>query len=935
MNCGRLCGLAVLLAAALLTGAAAVRAAGSGEPTAAFLDISRKPIGALVEQRLLECRKAVWLERTEIEEILQERTISSLFGPAACSERAEVGRILKADLLILLQHVAEPAEYAKLVVCETAGGLRLASHSVPLSEKTVQNAEQLAALAVEGIGKHGEKVREICAVPPFISQDLSYEYDHLKSAYAKLIEQTVRDRPGLLTVELEEAQAIGKELRLTGGKIRRALPLYVLGEFRHKSRGDDRTLAVRLRVMRGEQMLDERSAEGLPPDEATQFVKRATGELIEKTVGLRQSQPDAKLEAEQLAKRAEAFHRVGEWPEAAALAEASLLLDDKSSRMRRVAASAFVKLAHSDTANLSDNRPDRVERGLRRYLRALEHLEQFLPEVQDLSVDRLYRDLYFSVNWGNLFNIHNRAPEIRRLAGELRKQELQILLRMILARSRASAGDEYRLVARALRFRPKDEQFDILLRIVSAIQGLPGAAGRVKRITLRGYWIGLVLDNPEGRRYLERLKGIANAEVRQAAFDMEQSLERALAARSQQPSKKTEAVRDDRAVQKVRFEPIHLEPEYKGRRRKFRARGWLPAEPGTDLIWTSHVYVMKELGRPKEVWAADGQAGIYDTITNFGFDGRFAWFTTHNLRAKPRLFVLDPRTERVFEVGHEAGLPLVPTESISDRTIVQKLWVELIEPGRAMLVCWFGRMSISVVEFVPPEKVKVRTFFEARVSRDPSKEDAWRNVEMAFAPDHIFGFHGMSSDGKPIHRVVVGGRCPDHYLDYPLVVDPDSDEVKVASQPWTRRRLFRFPDREPDALYEVQLRDLRLHLVRVGLPDVRTQILLSDVPEGACLKRGDKYVIAGTKWWLVDPAASEDDRIRVLATQFPWVYRNSTGAGARFVGTTFSPPNQKDVFLVALFQSNHYGTIAVSKAPYYDVHGMNFYRVVFEDADLR
>lgn len=252
MNCERLDGLAVALVVALMTGAAVVPAAEIGKPTAAFLDVSRKPIGALVEQRLLEYPKAIWLERTEIEKVLQERAISSLLGPAACAERAAVGRILKADLLILLQHVAEPAEYAKLVVCETASGLRLASHSVPLSQKTEDNAAEIVLFARQAIAKHGEEIREICAVPPFISHELSYEYDHLKSAYAKLIEQAIRDRPGLLTVELQEAQAISKEVRLTGAQIRRALPLYVLGEFRHEGKGEGRSLAVRLRVMRGE-----------------------------------------------------------------------------------------------------------------------------------------------------------------------------------------------------------------------------------------------------------------------------------------------------------------------------------------------------------------------------------------------------------------------------------------------------------------------------------------------------------------------------------------------------------------------------------------------------------------------------------------------------------------------------------------------------------
>ena len=59
-------------------------------------------------------------------------------------------------------------------------------------------------------------------MPPFLSDDLTYEHDHLKTAYARLVEQTLRSRPGVLTVELEEAHAIAREVRLTGDEIQAA-----------------------------------------------------------------------------------------------------------------------------------------------------------------------------------------------------------------------------------------------------------------------------------------------------------------------------------------------------------------------------------------------------------------------------------------------------------------------------------------------------------------------------------------------------------------------------------------------------------------------------------------------------------------------------------------------------------------------------------------
>jgi len=206
----------------------------SGEhpPTAAFLDLDGSPLAGLLEQRLLENGRAHWLERGAIEAILRERQLEGLTEAAAGRQRAELGKLLKADLLILLRHVKEPKEHVQLVICETRRGLRLAVHRAMRSTDAEADAKQLSMLVERVIARSGRECHEIVAVPPFVSNDLTYENEHLKSAYAKLVEQTVRDRPGLLTVEFEEARAVAEELGLAGGEIRRPMPLYLLGESR-------------------------------------------------------------------------------------------------------------------------------------------------------------------------------------------------------------------------------------------------------------------------------------------------------------------------------------------------------------------------------------------------------------------------------------------------------------------------------------------------------------------------------------------------------------------------------------------------------------------------------------------------------------------------------------------------------------------------------
>ncbi len=181
----------------------------SSRPRAAFLNIDRSPVGVLLEQRLLANPRAAWLERTEIDAVLRERQLQSLFGAAAIDERAKIGRLLKADLLVLLASPLKPSSKSvNLVVCETAYGLRLAAMTVP-SGKPESDAAMLEGAVDRAIQRHREKITEIAAVPPFVSRDLSYERNHLQGAYAKLVEQELADRPGLLTQVKDFGKKIG------------------------------------------------------------------------------------------------------------------------------------------------------------------------------------------------------------------------------------------------------------------------------------------------------------------------------------------------------------------------------------------------------------------------------------------------------------------------------------------------------------------------------------------------------------------------------------------------------------------------------------------------------------------------------------------------------------------------------------------------------
>jgi hypothetical protein len=150
---------------------------------------------------------------------------------------------------------------------------------------------------------------------------LDYAREHLKAAYAGVLEQVLLERPGVVVVvvELGEAQAIARELALAGGEVRREMPLYLLGEYRTEARpagaGGGRTVTVSLRLRRGERDAGAVSSADLSEGEATAFVRGAASDLLARhgaAPGATDTRIDVSAEARELAARAAAFRRLGD-----------------------------------------------------------------------------------------------------------------------------------------------------------------------------------------------------------------------------------------------------------------------------------------------------------------------------------------------------------------------------------------------------------------------------------------------------------------------------------------------------------------------------------------------------------------------------------------------------------------------------------------------
>ncbi len=262
------------------------------------------PLLGLLEARLIEGVSASWVERNEIDKVLAEQQIQAAFGAEAIDRRTALGKLLKADLLVLLQGGEKPQPHLQMVICETRHGLRLSVQPIRLTAKPEADVAAVVRLVQETIQRQRQKVLHIVAVPPLLNKSLTYEADHLKRAYAELIEARLLARPGVLVVELAEARAIARELALSGAAgIERRLPLYVLGEYRLEGAGEKRTAQFTLKLMRGDRQLDARGQAALPPDQLAAKIRLAAIEMIDKALGQAAEVSDPQTEVRQLAER--------------------------------------------------------------------------------------------------------------------------------------------------------------------------------------------------------------------------------------------------------------------------------------------------------------------------------------------------------------------------------------------------------------------------------------------------------------------------------------------------------------------------------------------------------------------------------------------------------------------------------------------------------
>jgi hypothetical protein len=707
--------------------------ASAAGPTCALLDPEKSPRAALLEAKLLSEPGATWVERASIDKVLAEQKLQAAFGPQGVSERVKLGKLLKADLLVMVRPVKDAKEpVLEVVVSETATGLRLLLRAVPLTKNTDADVAALVAAAKDGIRKHSEKITEVVAVPPFVSNDLGYQFEHLKGAFAKLAESVALDRRGVVVVELAEAEALAKEIALAapGAKVERPSPLYLVGEYRHEGRDAERTVTLKLRTERAGKPVGKPETLAVKTDAAPEALRKWAASVLDATGGA-VALPDPKAEVKRLGELIAIHQRLGNWKEAMALIEASLLLDPKQPELNADA----MLLLRNEIQRVLDRFPKELARlrvAAPLHCRGVEHMESLvtsrakLPRYEGLEAVRGGR-AFFST-----FPLPRRPspydfetppadpPEVQEIIREVDRQHRACLVRLLPGvMKEGTEGEVAWLVRGSLGYAASGaERFAEYRRFLLEHQDnatVVKAADPLLFISAHEVWLS---ELPEYRKLLDALEKDGNAGLKAAAErarkrlpEIEKQMIRLTAEAAERKrladlAKKNPPVPPTTPGRPTREEQLKaLDEQVKGTSfRRITLKGaspedeWLinrspgviPVGPGIDVFWGTGYYEPARPGenpkRPKPTLGTGTHAptllvmkqkgelkrvwekiGAPERFSSVCFDGKYVWFATEGMRMAPALFGFDPQTETVFEVTEKDGLPQPTEDVVKDR----------------------------------------------------------------------------------------------------------------------------------------------------------------------------------------------------------------------------------------------------------------------------
>lgn len=261
--------------------------------------------------------------------LANERGLAAIARQAGAGQRARVGRLVRADVLVIMRHDKnEAGDRIEVVVAETKSGTRIGKLSfrdddvdvlLPLISDEVVRLRDLLS----------DGIKQIVAIPPFVSNNLGHDLDDLQATISNYLAETLRETPGFVVVEFKEANAILAENALHPDEVNRKIPLIVNGQFSTPAKQPDK-LEIAVTLDLGERKIEIADTVDYLAEKPETLSNWLRETLASRIAALAEQTIPAVTPAEQVKTfvvRADEFASLGDVDKAIALREAVLVLD--------------------------------------------------------------------------------------------------------------------------------------------------------------------------------------------------------------------------------------------------------------------------------------------------------------------------------------------------------------------------------------------------------------------------------------------------------------------------------------------------------------------------------------------------------------------------------------------------------------------------------
>ena len=745
---------------------------------------------ALLESALAQAGVVQLVERAEVDRLLAEQSLDAALGAAGLRARQDLGRLLRADLLVILDDRRAGEQPAlRVTIAETRAGLRLGRQVWPWDETQAEvTIAEIAGAVHRACLLQTEGVRAVFAIPPFECEDLTFEHEHLMGAYAAIVEQALTSRSGVVVVELEEAQALARELAVSDGAttVTRAPPYYVLGRYKTAGRGAELRTTLHVELRRREEALETIDRSDLRPEEAVAVLRDIAARGLAQAMGpLSTSAPAPADEAALLKQRAQLFKSLGHWEEARALYEASLLLEPNQPEAHLDVAQVYKHLVRELTHRVSctNDATDRAGRALAFFRTGLEHIEFFLRGWQEGNPTPIFlfiqsfRDSLSSYFLG-LSPDCNSAAQLRRLSRAHVLMLREALIRLLEEWTAADTLTEDRIVAATEPLfsqfwsqfldEPPEEEYGQRLRVARLMLNSRSMWGRVEALAKNNLRQPIGLLGTEYDDFLTALEELPDARIPRIIAMVRADRDRDRAKREgASASSRPVTPSPGEPGPEVEFTPLVLSVhEEDGRVHPANiVHDWLACGDGVDVVMGRGLFRMTEPGRMDPVPSFVSAQPYGSPYGEPCFDGRYAWVPV--CEAPTRLIVLDPLSGAFHEFGAEAGLP---PANFQMRVVGLGL-------GRAFIYGRFDhngavRNWFALCEYDPIGGLSTRIVLEQRKQASYPHQTHWDPDPETAQPVKILGC--LTGDKDEACRMVVVGQTT-----RVLLIDPRTGTLEI------------------------------------------------------------------------------------------------------------------------------------------------------------